>query len=138
MNWPQDDWPMPSTTPPPSRLLGGVELHVMVHRREGSEEATQSATLLVNFSDTPEAVKTPKTVLGSVEHVKRYSKLFSGPDGATKLVAFLRPHKFSTLDAVLLMAGNEKIEATGEQALVDAIRKLADGLVVVVDEDCQQ
>ena len=96
MNWPQDDWPMPSATPPPSRLLGGVELHVMVHHQEGSEEATQSATLLVNFDDTPEAIKTLETVLGSVEHVNRSSKLFSGPDGVTKLVAFLRPQKFST------------------------------------------
>lgn len=136
MNWPQDDWPMPSATPPPSRLLGGVELHVMVHHREESEEATQSATLLVNSVDTPEAIKTLETVLGSVNHVKRSSRLFSGPNGVARLAAFLRRQQFSTLDAVLLTAGNEQIEAAVEQAVVDAIKKLADGLVVIVDDDC--
>lgn len=136
MNWPHDDWPMPSAAPPPRRLLGGVELHFLVHHQEGSEAPTKSATLLVNFVDTPEAIKTLETVLGSVEHVKRSSKLFRGPDGVTKLMAFLLRQNFSTLDAVLLMAGNGKTEATGERAVADAIRKLADGLVVIVDEDC--
>lgn len=121
MNWPEDDWPMPSATPPPSRLLGGVELHVLIPRREGSA-AMKSATLLVNFVDTPEAIKTLETVLGSVEHVKRSSRLFSGPDGVTKLVALLRPLKFSTLDAVLLMSGDGDIEAASAQVLCRRLR----------------
>jgi len=136
MNWPEDDWPMPSAMPPPSRLLGGAELHVMVHHRLGSEAAKKSATLLVNFVDTPEAAKTLEMVLGSVDHLQRSSRLFGGPDGVKKLAAFLRPHKFSTLDAVLLMAGDGEIEARSAQVLVQAIRNVADGLVVIVDEDC--
>ena len=136
MNWPEDDWPMPRATPPSSRLLGGVELHVMVHRRAGSDLSTKSATLLVNFVDTSEATKTLELVLESVHHLQRSSRLFSGPDGVAKLAAFLCPFKFSTLDAVLLMAEDGQTEASSAQVVVLAIRKLADGLVVVVDEDC--
>ena len=135
MTWPHDDWPMPSTTPPPSRLLGGVELHVMAHRRQGSE-AARSATLLITFVDTPAAAKTIEMVLGSVDHVQHSSRLFSGPDGVTQVASFLRPNKFSTLDAVLLLARNRDIETASAQLVVQAIRTLADGLVIVVDENC--
>lgn len=129
---------MPNTTPPASRLLGGVELHVMVHQRDKSDAARRSATLLVNFVDTVETGETLDMVLDSLDHVRHSSRLFSGANGVTKLLDFLRKKKFSTVDAVLLMTSNAPIEATSAQAVVQAIRTLADGLVVIVDEDCSR
>ena len=92
--------------------------------------------MVVNFVDAAKTTRMLEMVLASVDYVQRSSRLFSATNGITKMAAFLRKRKFSTLDSVLLVAGNVQLEPTGAQAVVDAIKRMADGIVVIVDEDC--
>lgn len=96
----------------------------------------RTATTVVNFSDTPTARKTFGT-LRSTFAAARYSvNVFSNPEGVGKLCGCLRIQQFGTADAVIYTAGNLAITSEAVQRVVDALRTMGPGLVVVVDDNC--
>lgn len=96
----------------------------------------RTATMVVNFNDTPAARKT-FSALRSTFAAARYSVyVFSSSKGVGQMCACLRVQQFGTADAVIYTAGNLTISSEAVQRVVDAVRAMGPGLVVVVDDNC--
>ena len=98
----------------------------------------RTATMVVNFNDTPE-VRSTFGALRSTFVAARYSvNVFSGPQGIGETCSCLRVQQFSTADAVIYTAGDLTVTNEAVQRVVDAVRAMGPGLVVIVDDRCDR
>ena len=122
----------------PPALLGGAEVHMVEYHHFETDLNWRTATMVVNFNDTPAARRT-FGALRSTFVAARYSvNLFSKPEGVGQMCGCLRAQQFGTADAVIYTAGNLTITSETVQRVVDAVRAMGPGLVVVVDDTCRR
>lgn len=136
MSNPLDAWPMPLTVP--SRpLLGGVEVHVLGHGG-GGDGQQRSTTLVINLSDTEGATRFFGSAVSSIVCECYAAHRFNGSDDVDRTNTFLRSLRFQSADAVIFVAGENDLGADKLQLVIDAVRTIGDGLLVVVDDDTEQ
>lgn len=122
--------------PAPPALLGGAELHMVEYHHLDTDLNWRTATMVVNFDDTLAARRT-FGALRSTFVAARYSvDVFCSPEGVGQLCGCLRAQQFGTADAVIYTAGNLTVTTETVQGVVDAVRAMGPGLVVVVDDNC--
>ena len=122
--------------PDPPALLGGAEVHMVEYHLLDTDLNWRTATMVVNFNDTLAARRT-FGALRSTFVAARYSvNVLSSPEGIGQLCGCLRVQQFGTADAVLYTARNLTISSESVQSVIDAVRAMGPGLVVVVDDNC--
>ena len=122
--------------PAPPALLGGAEVHMVEYHHLDTELNWRTATMVVNFSDAPDARRTFGALRNAFVAARYSVNVFSNPDGIRPMCGCLRVQQFGTADAVIYTSGNLTITSEAVQRVVDAIRAMGPGLVVVVDDNC--
>ena len=126
----------------PAPLGGGIELHIVAYQgceSPGGDEFVRgtTATVLINFSEETES-REIFGVLNQAFPSSLYSQhVFDGSTSAKELGKFLRRDQFAVVDAVIY-AGTSKVPPELLQSIVNEVRSLAPGIVVMVGDDCLQ
>lgn len=132
--------------PKPAPLRGGVEVRLVaywpvaglpIRQGPGGRSGLPSATLLINFADEPGTRSAFAALDRGFPSARVALHVFEASNAAADLLRLLRSAPFANVDAVIFGA-NANVALPTLQALVDALRIAASGLVVVVGDECAQ